>query len=66
MILEAYLKHNLDFASEDNVKDSFIEYVPIIDNSLITVISKKIEKEEKSKDKDEYEQLSLFSYIDED
>lgn len=64
--LEAYLKHNLDFASEDNVKDAFIEYVPIIDNSLITVVSKKIEKEEKSKDSDEYEQLSLFSYIDED
>ena len=63
--LEAYLKRNLSLASNDLIADTFIEEVPIIDESIKTIIVKKLEKESK-KDEVVYEQLSLFSYIDDD
>lgn len=63
--LEAYLKRNLSLASNDLIADTFIEEVPLIDESIKTMIVKKLEKESK-KDEVVYEQLSLFSYIDDD
>lgn len=63
--LEAYLKRNLSLASNDLIADTFIEEVPLIDESIKTIIVKKLEKESR-KDEVVYEQLSLFSYIDDD
>lgn len=64
--LESYLKNNLSFASDDEIVDSSIEYVPCIDSSIETVIIKKVEQIEEKTDTVEYEQLSLFSYIDDE
>ena len=63
--LEAYLKRNLELASNDPIVDTCIETVPVLNEDSKIFIVKKIEKEEKPSS-DEYEQLSLFSYIDDD
>ena len=64
--LEAYLKKNLSLASNEPVVDTFIEEVPLIDENLATVVIKKIEKEKPATEEVVYEQLSLFSYIDDE
>lgn len=63
--LEAYLKRNLELASNDPIVDTCVETVPVLNEDSKIFIVKKIEKEEKPSS-DEYEQLSLFSYIDDD
>ena len=64
--LESYLKKNLSFASDEEIVDSFIEEVPLIDETLETVIIKKVESTEAKSNTVEYEQLSLFSFIDDE
>ena len=64
--LESYLKKNLSFASDEQIVDSFIEYVPLVDSTIETVVVKKVEQVEVKNNVVEYEQLSLFSYIDDE
>lgn len=63
--LEAYLKRNLELASNDPIVDTCIETVPVLNEDSKIFIVKKLEKDEKTST-NEYEQLSLFSYIDDD
>ena len=63
--LESYLKENMQYGNDDEVLDTFITHVPLIDSSLQTVIIKKEVKPIEEKES-KYEQLSLFSYIDDE
>ena len=53
-------------ASDEEIVDSFIETVPLVDETLETVIIKKVEPSEAKSNTVEYEQLSLFSFIDDE
>ncbi len=64
--LESYLKRNFNFGSDDLIVDVSKESVSVIDDSLKTVIIKKVETATDEKNEPEYEQLSLFSYIDDE
>lgn len=64
--LESYLKKNLSFGNDEQIVDSFIEDVSYIDSTLETTIIKKVTHEENKSNEVEYEQLSLFSYIDDE
>lgn len=64
--LESYLKHNLTFATEDEIQDAFIERVPVVDSSIETVVIRKEDPKQEESKAPEYEQLSLFSYIDDE
>lgn len=64
--LESYLKRTFDFGSNDLISAVSTEQVPHINDQLNTVIIKKVEEKPEEKDTSEYEQLSLFSYIDDD
>jgi len=66
MPLESYLKRNFNLGSDDVIADVCKEYVPIIDESIKTVIVEKVIEKSKTEQNTEYEQLSLFSYIDDD
>lgn len=68
MPLESYLKRNFPLSSDLPIADDSKETVPVIDASLQTVIVKKEEPKpsEQKSSAPEYEQLSLFSYIDDD
>ena len=64
--LESYLKKNLELGSNSMIVDySFME-VSVINESIKTVIIKKEEPVQKEKNAPEYEQLSLFSFIDDE
>ena len=64
--LESYLKKNLELGSNSLIGDVSKTEVTVIDSTLKTVIVKKEEPKQKENHAPEYEQLSLFSFIDDE
>lgn len=64
LALASYLKSNLKLSSDEKIVDYCREYVPCVDDTLETVITEK--KEEIKEEEPDFEQISLFDFIDVD
>ena len=64
--LESYLKKNLELGSDSLIGDVCKTFVPTIDSSIKTVAIVKEVPKAKQDTAPEYEQLSLFAFIDDE